>query len=288
MGTRGWVYIAYRVASFSSDLSDIGAGMMSPFMVVPLHRDCLTVGVSQLDQSSSLNWSKVSGVHEKCFRVLVTAAAGAAGAPALDVPLDLSFCCCCSRSLKLPEEDEKLDRMGVLFSELVSVGKGMRPRLVVGVPDDARIVSWSWLLLPLGLFNRATISEVLLKLPDMASSPTVACRRSSTNVHRPCLKSFAICLTPFGVCVCRGAHVARLLMVVADLGFQSCRGAESIDRRATSRSSSSGNSDAGLAGESSDNVRACPPRMTVLLYSRGAPLLCASRIAFLLSSSEVL
>lgn len=167
----------------------------------------------------------------------------------------------------------------------------MRPRvMLVGVPDDARIVSWS--LAPLALFSRAAIiSEVRLEFPDMASSPTVACRKSSTNVQRPCLKSFAICFTPFGGCVCRGAHVARLLIVAADLGFQSCReDDESIDRRTSwfSRLSSAGNSATGRVGESSDSVRACPPRITVLLYSRGVPWLWASRIAFLLSSSEVL
>ena len=110
--------------------------MMSPFTVLPLHRDCFTVGVSQLDQSSSSNWSKVSGVQEKCFRCFVTAAAGAAGSVALD---EAARCCCCRRSLKLPE-----DFTGVLDSELVSVGKGMRPRPLLLLPleeVDARIVS---------------------------------------------------------------------------------------------------------------------------------------------------
>ena len=84
---------AYNVPSVSSGLSGT-AGMMSPFTVLPLHRDCFTVGVSQLDQSSSSNWSKVSGVQEKCFRCFVTAAAGAAGSVALD---EAARCCCCRR-----------------------------------------------------------------------------------------------------------------------------------------------------------------------------------------------
>lgn len=87
--------VAYSVPSFSSDLSDTGAGMISPFTVLPLHRDCLTVGVSQLDQSSSSNWSNVSGVQEKCFRALVAAAVGVIDSPVLDVALDAIFCRSC-------------------------------------------------------------------------------------------------------------------------------------------------------------------------------------------------
>ncbi len=271
----GWIgrCITYSVPSLSSTLSDTGTGMMSPFTVLPLHRDCLDDGVSQLDQSSSSSWSKVSGVQEKCFRVLVTAAAGAAGSVALEDAL-ARFCCCCwsrsfSRSLKLLLE-EKPDLMGVLVSELVSAGNGRSPRLVMVV--DTRIVLLSSPSPPLALFNLDAMSEFLpLNFPDIASSPTVACRRSSTNVQRPCLKSFAICFIPFCGCACRGAQVARLLMAAADLGFQSGCGAgdESIDLR-VSFSSGTGNSVVGLVGESSDSVRVCPPRMTLLLCSRGA------------------
>lgn len=240
------------VPSFSVLLSGI-AVMISPFTVLPLHRAVLTLGDSQFDQSSSSKLSNVSGVQEKCFLALGST---------LDVVR-----LCWNRSLKLPADCF----CGVSVAESDSFWNGMRPRLEV----EARIVSWS----PSVLLDREPISLVLFVVPEIASSPTVACRKSSTNVQRPCLSSSAICFMPFAGWLWRGAQVARLLMG-AGLGIDG-----GLEYASADRGSSSPFAD--LVGESKERARVCPPRMTVLLRSLGVAWLCASRMAFLRSSSLV-
>lgn len=183
--------------SFSSPFpSGIAVVMISPFTVVPLQRGDAApcCGLSQLLQSLSSNESTDNGVHEKClvrfefvlrgrcmFAVLSDSARGSEN---LEGGVGVI---CWWWSLLL------------LLNALATCGRED--------VTDARIVSLSVSLCRL---------EILRPLPEpvMGSSPTATCRRSSTNVHRPDLKSSAICFMPAAfddgdVDDDRGVQVAR-------------------------------------------------------------------------------
>lgn len=174
--------------SFSSPFpSGIAVVMMSPFTVVPLQRgeatDC--DGLSQLLQSLSSNESTVSGVQEKCLVRFEFVLFGR------------SLFAVLSDSLRGSENREGGVGVWSWLNALATCGRED--------VTDARIVSLSLSLCRL---------ETLLPepVPVMGSSPTATCRRSSTNVHRPDLKSSAICFMPTfdgDVDEERGVQVAR-------------------------------------------------------------------------------
>lgn len=147
--------------------------MRSPFAVLPLHLEDLIVGESQFDQSSSSRLSKAGGFQENRLRDLGSGR-----------ERDRRCCTLLPRS-------PVFERAGELLPLLSSVAKGTRGRFAA----DARMVSWSPSSILLSL---AAMSLVLFEVPDTPSSPTVACRKSSTNVQRPCRKSLAICFMPEG------------------------------------------------------------------------------------------
>lgn len=172
--------------SFSSLFpSGIAVVIMSPFTVVPLQRgEGAACGLSQLLQSLSSNESTVSGVHEKC---LVRFEFVLFGRPKFAV----------SDSVRGSENRDAGVGVWSLLNALAAWGRED--------VTDARMVSLSLSLWRL---------DTLRPLPDpvMGSSPTATCRKSSTNVHNPDLKSSAICFMPAfdgEVDEERGVQVAR-------------------------------------------------------------------------------
>lgn len=181
--------------SFSSPLpSGMAVLRRSLCAVDPLQRgEAATGGLSQLLQSLSSKWSTVNGVQEKC---LVRFEFTSFGRPRFAL----------LESVRGPTERGE------------SVGVGSLNTLATCGREDvteARIVSLS----P-SLWRPETLLP-MPKAPLMGSSPTATCRRSSTKVHSPVLKSSAICFMPmFGGDADeeRGVHVARFDMPLAARG----------------------------------------------------------------------
>jgi len=170
---------SYSGVSFSSRFSGI-EGMMSPLTVVPLQRGEFTFGLSQFDQSLSSYESTVSGVQENRFIDLVPSVFDLERVRLIGSPSPSASCTSVSSAGSDP---------GVVDSSNAAAARGRE------LVPDARIVSWSpaWLQ---GLVLTASVDLNdpsfplrYVPCPVIGSSPTVACLRSSMNVHRPCLKS---------------------------------------------------------------------------------------------------
>lgn len=114
------------------------------------------------------------------------------------------------------------------------------------------------------------VGVVRLACPVMGSSPTVIWRMSSTNAFNPSLKSS----TSQGIIgeslVDRGCHDDRFDSAGLE-GMVAVRVMGGTLGSSTPPSSSTENSEGGLAGDSRDRVRVCPPRMTRLRFCVGVP-----------------
>lgn len=175
----------------------------SPFAVDPLQRGDFTVGLSQLDQSLSSYDSTVRGVYENLL-AFPSAAFDVLVAFDLLLPLGPVFAgfslesACCSEA--------------PVVVVVLGGGVGVPCRSVVkaldkfGRPEvfEARIV--------LCMSSAAREFGSTLRIVPFApasSSPTVAWRKSSINVHSVAVRSPAACFRPATWWTDCGAHDAR-------------------------------------------------------------------------------
>jgi len=107
--------------------------------------------------------------------------------------------------------DQSSSRLGIsnCFSEFGVIGGALSDMAVFARAVDSRVLELDFARLELWPRVGARLCLLALLATDFAlasvfvrgglfnaSSPTVACLRSSINVHNPALKSSAICLTP--------------------------------------------------------------------------------------------